>query len=245
MPDARPARDSAPNAPARVLWRIGSFAITPRLLRWILLGVLGLGVLAWLGRSIEIETIHEQAERLPGWAGFLLLVSLPLVGFPVTILHVAAGVRFGLWEGIALVAAAKLIQQTLAWGLVKLTPSTFEPRLRKWRTRFPEDSHRSVTVLCCLLPGMPYTVQLYLLPLIGVPLRVIIGIGVTLHTLRAIISIAGGDLSDNITPGKIAGLAVYYVVIALLCWQALYRVRHLLRPAPEDTSGKLDFDPAR
>ncbi len=214
----------ADRAKPAVLFRIFSLEVT-----WTRLGLASavlavLGGLIAFGHLIDIKQVHAKARELPGWIGVALLTFLPLVGFPVSLLHVAAGVRFGIGGGMVAVAASTLVQHVLAWGLVRIAPQTFAKRLKPWRDRLPEGEHVSVTVLCCLLPGLPYSAQLYLLPMIGVPLSVIIWCGVTLHTARAAVSIIGGDLSDELTPMNIAWLTLYYLAGFTACFYLLRRI---------------------
>src|SRR5947209_6946371 len=69
--------------------------------------VIGMGVIAALVfHAIDVDGLHERAAQLNGFAAFALLTLLPLVGFPASLLHVAAGFRFGIPLGLALVAAS-------------------------------------------------------------------------------------------------------------------------------------------
>jgi len=217
----------------RVLFRLGPLEITRKHLIWVGVAVVIAIAFTVGGSRIGIDEIHARAQDLPGWAGFASVTLLPLVGFPLSILHVAAGVRFGIGGGIAVVAGATFIQTILAWALVLLIPRVFERRLSAWKDRIPETSHRNMIILCSLLPGLPYTVQLYLLPLIGVPLRLLLIWAVPIHTIRAIISIAGGDMSDDITVTKVVFFVVYYAVIFSACVITVRRLQGQYRaPKP-------------
>lgn len=223
-PSAEPPGGSLP----RILGQIGPVLVTWRRL-W--LGALGLGLLAalaWWGHSIDLPALHAQAERLPTWSAFGLLTLLPLVFFPVSLLHVAAGVRFGIVGGLVAVALSTLLQVTLAWLLVQLSPRLFDRLLHRWKALLPAQSHPSLVVLSCLLPGLPYTAQLYVLPLLAVPWRLIVLISVPIHTVRALVSIIGGDLSDRLTPTHVAWLSAYFVAVAGLSILAVRRLRRTL-----------------
>ena len=229
----RPSRRSKTARLTRVLFRLGPLAITRKHLIWVGVAVAIAIAFTVGGSRIGIDEIHARAQELPGWAGFAAVTLLPLVGVPLSILHVAAGVRFGIWGGIAVVAGSTFVQTILAWALVLLIPRVFERRLSAWRDRIPEDSHRNMIILCSLLPGLPYTVQLYLLPLIGVPLRLLLIWAVPIHTIRAIVSIAGGDMSKDITVTKVVLFVIYYVVIFAACVITVRRLRGQYRaPKP-------------
>jgi hypothetical protein len=79
---------------------------------------------------------------------------------------------------------------------------------------------------------MPYTVQLYLLPIMGAPLRVLCLVSVPLHTTRASVTILLGTLSDELTPGRVAALVAYYLVVFAICGIILSRLRRALAAEP-------------
>ena len=230
MPDAMlaPSRVT-PAEPPRVWFTLGQLEITTSRLIWILVVAGTLIALALGWHQIDVEAAHTYAEQLPWWAVVGTMTAVPLLGVPVAILHVVAGMRFGIPMGLLVVAVTTLIHHLVGYSLVRLSPKAFARRLQGWRARFPRGAHRAMTVFSCLVPGMPYAVQLYLLPVLGVPLRILLTVSVPLHTLRAVISIVGGDLSDQLTPGRIALFILYYAVLTVLCMLALRRIRSALR----------------
>jgi uncharacterized membrane protein YdjX (TVP38/TMEM64 family) len=230
MPDAVPATAPLPPAvPARIWFTLGAVPVTTGRL---ILGVVGTVVLVGMSvgwSRIDLPALHARAEQLPGPGVIGIIATIPLLGVPVALLHVVAGVRFGIVNGLIVVGATTLFHHIVGYSLVKLEPRVFAEKLRAWRARFPRGAHRAMTVFSCLLPGMPYAVQLYLLPVLGVPLRILLTVSVPLHTGRAIISIVGGDLLDELTPGKVAWFGVYYLVLTAVCALAFRRIRRELR----------------
>lgn len=218
-----------PPHPPRVLFNLGPLPITTQRLVWPVVLLLVTLVLAIFWRQIDIEKLHVQADRLPGWTIFTSISIAPLLGVPVAMLHVVAGVRFGIGGGLVVVAITTVIHHVAGWGLVQIAPHVFARRLADWRHTFPRGAHLPITIFCCLMPGMPYSIQLYLLPVVGVPLSILIIISTPLHILRAVVSVLGGHLSDQMTPARIAGLVIYYCVLTLLCSLALRRLRTILR----------------
>jgi uncharacterized membrane protein YdjX (TVP38/TMEM64 family) len=187
--------------------------------------VLALIALVGGGRSLDLDEFHAWTKRLPAAGVAAVVALLPLVGFPVSALHLAAGLRFEFWVALAIVAAATLTQHVACWLLAKALPRRFFSPLDPWKKKLAGTGFRQAAVLCCLLPGMPYTVQLYLLPVMGAPLRVLCLISVPLHTTRATVTILLGAISDNLTPGRVVALAVYYATIFTICAFALRRLR--------------------
>lgn len=199
--------------PYPVLFRVGPVNVTRRLLFRALFAVAGVIALSVLWGRIDVADLHARAHRLPGIAVIAAITLLPLVGFPVSWLHLVAGVRFDFAGGMLVVAITSVLHHVLGWALTRLLPARFFVRLEPWRKRLLGAGHRDATLLCCLMPGMPYTVQLYLMPVVGVPFSLMFGLSAALHTARAIVTILLGDMSDNLTPGKLAALAAYYCAL--------------------------------
>jgi len=226
-PPIEPDQDG--DAPtARALFRIGPIAVTARRLTQALLVFAAVGGLAVFWGRLDIADLHARAKALPAAAMVAAIAVLPLAGFPVSWLHLIAGVRFNFLGGIVVVAVTSVLHHVLGWALVRVLPSRWFRRLEPWRRRLAGAGHRDATLLCCLLPGMPYTVQLYLMPLLGTPFRLMFGLSALLHTARAIVTILFGDFSDDLTPLRLASLAAYYAVLAAVSTLAIARLRRAL-----------------
>jgi uncharacterized membrane protein YdjX (TVP38/TMEM64 family) len=211
-----------------VLFRAGPVDVTRRLLLQALFVATGVIALSFLWGRIDLADLHARAHRLPGVAVVAAITLLPLVGFPVSWLHLVAGVRFEFAGGMLVVAITSVLHHVLGWALTRLLPAHLFRRLEPWRLRLLGAGHREATLLCCLMPGMPYTVQLYLMPVIGVPFSLMFGLSAALHAARAIVTILLGDMSDNLTPVKLAALAVYYCALFAATALALRGLRRSL-----------------
>ena len=233
MPDAVPAPSPLSNVPAQRVWfTVGPVAVTTGRLVIGVIILLAIATLAITWHRIDIERVHALANELPGWGAFALICVVPLAGVPAAMLHIVSGLRFGTLAGLAVVALATVVHHVIGYSLVRLAPRVFARRLAGWRQRFPRGAHRPMTVFSCLLPGMPYAVQLYLLPVLGVPLRVLLTVSAPLHVLRATVTIAAAAWSNEFTPAKIAALSAYYILLTFICTIMLRRIRvELKRPA--------------
>lgn len=225
----------------RVLFRIGPLGVTSRLLLRAILVIAIVGTLSFFWSRLDLADLHARAKALSGVGVIAAITLLPLVGFPVSWLHLIAGVRFDFMGGMLVVAVTSVLHHVLGWALVRLLPARFFSRLDPWREKLRGAGHRDATLLCCLLPGMPYTVQLYLMPVIGVPFPLMFGLSAVLHTARAVVTILFGDLSDDLTPARIAGLVAYYIVLFAVSALAL---RGLRRSLAMKTNSKNHPDPA-
>lgn len=220
----------------RPLFTIAGHPVTRRTLLVSIAVVAALGGLGALWGRIDLETWHARAESLPALGVLGPLCLLPLVGFPVSWLHLIAGARFGIVGGLAAVAVTTCIHHALAWLLVKILPRRFFRRMRPWREKVRHLGYRDAVTLTCLLPGMPYTGQLYLLPLIGAPIPLLLGLTTVLHTARAAVTVLLGEFSDELTPTRIALLVTYYVLLLTVSWWLIRRARRSATDWSETTA---------
>lgn len=209
------------------------FKFSPRRIATIAAIVVGLVALALLYRQIDMPALHRRAEAINGAIIFALMTVLPLVGFPVSVAHAVAGVRFGFGPGMGLMAISIVLQLLASYALVKAMPKLFERRLEPLRRRLPKGAHRSVTLFTMLLPGVPFFAQNYVLPLVGVPLGIYLRWSIPIHIAKSAVGIVFGDMSDNMTPLRIAGFVVYAVGITVACGWAFRRLQKQMQdPRP-------------
>jgi uncharacterized membrane protein YdjX (TVP38/TMEM64 family) len=205
--------------------------ITPKQWAWAGVAVAACIGLVLLYRMIDVQAVHDYAKRTNGFVVFVVMTVLPMFGFPVSILHVAAGVRFGTL-GLALTTVSILIQLLASYALVKAAPGFFERKMAPWRKKLPKAAHTPLTQFTMLLPGAPYFVQNYILPLVGVPLGTYLLWSFPLHVVRSIVGVIFGHESADLTPGKMAWFGVYSVAIALTCAWSFRRLRRKMKDQP-------------
>jgi uncharacterized membrane protein YdjX (TVP38/TMEM64 family) len=236
MPDTAAILPAAAAPPAGVLFHLGPLVVTSRLLVRALAVAALVVALGLLWRQVDVNGLHARAKALPAFAVIAAIALLPVVGFPVSVLHLVAGVSFDFWVGILVVALTGVLHAVLAWALVRVLPRRFFQRLDPWREKLRGAGHRDATLLCCLLPGVPYTVQIYLLPVLGTPSRLMFVLSPVLHTVRAVVTILLGDMGDDLTPSRIAAVAAYYVVLFAVSAFALHHLRRSLNARPSSLS---------
>lgn len=196
------------------------------------IGLVLIGAFLLLRDRIDVEAMHAFAQRRHGGVVFALLCVLPLVGFPVSLLHVAAGVRFGAGLGLVLVSTSIGFQLLVSYALVRLWPERFAARLGDLRQRIPPGAHASIAVFAVLLPGAPYVAINYLLPLLGVRLRTYLLCCWPLHTLRATVTVLLGDQAAHFTPLRLGMLGAYALALAAGSWWLYRRLRRELANPP-------------
>lgn len=202
--------------------------------RIALVAVLFAAILALIHRQIDVEAIHARADDVNGWVAFGLLTVLPLLGFPVSILHIAAGIRFGAALGLGIVAVSILLQLLASYAIVHRWRARLEKTrwVRRVREQVPEGAHASVCIFTVLLPGAPYSAINYVLPLLGVPLRTYLLCCLPLHVLRSTITVIFGDQSDRLTAARLAVLAGYALTVLGASFLTYRRMRSQLSSPP-------------
>jgi uncharacterized membrane protein YdjX (TVP38/TMEM64 family) len=186
-------------------------------------------------RQIDIHAVHAQAARLPALAAFALLAVLPLLGFPVNILHVAAGMRFGAPLALVLVVATICLHLVASFFIVQRWRDRFERArwIARLRKRIPRGAHASVCVFTVLLPGAPYAAINYALPLLGVPLRTLLLCALPVHALRSTVTILFGAQIDKLTGARLAILLGYALAVLAASWWTYRRLQSRFEHPPQ------------
>jgi len=211
---------------------IAGITINPARLA-LLGGIIAVVVAAiWFREQLNLESLHAHANRLNGTVVFIGLLLLPLVGFPVSMLHAVAGAKFGFGLGLVLVAVSIAFQLVASYAIVHLAPDFFARRFAWLHDRLPPATHRSLALFTMLLPGAPYFAQNYVLAVVGVPLRILFVYGFPIHVARSIIGVIFGEWSDHMTPGRIAICVLYAVSVTVVCALAFRRLRAQLHSRP-------------
>jgi uncharacterized membrane protein YdjX (TVP38/TMEM64 family) len=205
--------------------------------RAIIIGVLVCVAAALLYRKFDIDTVHEYASGLNGVVVFLLLTVLPLFGFPVTVLHVVVGMRFGIPLGLTLAAISITLQLLASYLLVHFFREKFARRLEPVRQRIPKTAHGSMCLFTMLLPGVPYFAKNYVLPLLGVPFRTYLLVCLPIHIIRSSIAIIFGEMSDDLTPTRITCLVLYFAATFSVSWWMFRRMRAQVKKTPARSGG--------
>lgn len=186
--------------------------------------------------KVNVAVIRAEADKLPGWLCFLLLTVLPLVGCPVGVLHAAAGLRFGMLLGMALVCLSIFLQLLASYGLVHWKRDFFNRHFAAVRRRIPKGADVPVTVFTMLIPGAPFFAQNYALALIAIPFRIYLAICLPMHSVRSTVAVMLGDQSDKLTVGRVLFLLAYGAAVLMASWWALRRLRTKLGvPQPTDS----------
>ena len=165
----------------------------------------------------------------------VLMILLPLVGFPISPFLLLVGVKFGTYWGLAVTAGVFAGHLIVSYVL---THSLLRPFLwkvlAKTRYELPEiHHHRRVpfSLIFMAVPGLPYAVKNYALAMLNVPFRIYLPIAWGANLLLAVPFVGLGH-------SIIANPKLAWVFVALLGLGYLLALKLRRRFRPE--SGKDD-----
>lgn len=188
----------------------------PRKLLLSLAVLVGLLILTYYQReNLSREALMSYGKGLsPGWfmAGF---ITLPLLGFPVSVFLVLAGVRFGFWGGMGLAAMAMAVHHIVAFHVVH---GWFRRRVRNWMKRKGYPVPRLVdknpvwfTVIFAAVHGPPYFAKVYSLALTDIPFRIYFWAGAPVYIFFCAIPVGAGSAVIRLDP-----IWIYLVVFGMI-----------------------------
>jgi uncharacterized membrane protein YdjX (TVP38/TMEM64 family) len=264
-PDKSPSRPpTSAHAPRRKN-AIGDLLFRPgrsrRAIAWatgILLVIAGLIAGIFVFSDLEVAEVMHKID----WSGFtervgrlnpiLMLAAmaiLPVFGFPVSVVYLLAGVRFGpLWGGVV-VASVTAVHLLASYGIARSVfrrpLQRFIEKRHKRLPRIPDDEQAMVALIVALVPGPPYLVRIYLLALADMKLRIYFWVALLVFTVRSYVTILLGDLSSDPSGRRLVILVIVDAAKIVICAAVIWWLRvhhrrhhpneHVLEPANDAT----------
>ncbi len=169
------------------------------------------GWFAYIHRAdLSRETLIAYGEGLPAITFTAAFLILPLLGFPLGIFLVLAGVRFGFAGGMAISSVAIIFHHVAAF---RIAHGWFRDPVRHWLDRagyaIPpiRQKHRTgFTALTAIVRGPPFFAKLYLLALTDIPFRIYFLVGVPIYILFSLVPVGAGAALMNFDPTWISVL---------------------------------------
>ena len=243
-PDAAPAnktgrRSSRRSAHHTLLFGITKSAKNRRML-WIVAGVIA-AVIA-IGATILLTTDISWSAVTDLWSGMIawieglnpiavipLMALLPIGGFPIAVVYLVAGARFGPVVGGLVVAAVTTVHMVgtylIGRSFLRKPLQRYIERKHKHLPEVPADEHAAVAVIAALVPGLPYFVRNYLLVLAGVRLTILLAVCVPIYVARSYVTILLGDLSGDPSKTGLVVLLSFDVLKVAICALVIWRLR--------------------
>lgn len=143
------------------------------------------------------ENLVAYGKALPAFWFVAAFLVLPVVGGPLTIFLVLAGVRFGFIGGMGVSAGAVFFHHFVAY---RLTHGYFREPVKHWLERrerkippIPAKDRIWFTVLFASVHGPPYAMKLYLLALTDLPFRIYFWVGAPVYIAFCVIPVGAGS----------------------------------------------------
>lgn len=175
------------------------------------------------------EALNTQLSRLDAIALIPLMAILPIFGFPIAVVYLVAGARFGPVMGGVVVAGITAVHLLGSYLIGRSFLRKPLQRLLEKRghhlPQVPADEQAAVCLIAGLIPGLPYFVRNYLIALGGVQLKYIFAVLLPVYVARSYVTILLGDLSSD-PSGR--GLIILVIVDALkvvICGLVIWRLR--------------------
>ncbi len=207
------------------------FAVTAKVLLGVLLVALVLGVLHYT--DFEWRDAPALLQRVNRPLALLLMATLPIVGFPISAVYLAAGAVFGPWIGGLVVTGATLVHVFATHVLARtVLRKRIETWRRKWSRRIPPvppEQNVSLVAMIVIVPALPYLARNVLLALSATPLRNLLLVAVPLYVARSYVTIFIGDLGNDPSLSALLVLGGVFGAKLIISGLLFQHIRHRVR----------------
>lgn len=191
-----------------------------RIRRMLLIAsVLMLIVYLYSTSQLTPENLKQFGAALPTWLFLPAFFVLPLFGFPISVVLLASGLKYGFALSILIASLGMAFHTFAAWHIAQ---GMLRRRLEAWlsQTRFdlptiPQRHQIWFTALFVTVPGLPYVVKLYSLALTNLPFRRYMFIVWFFHVLNSVIFIGLGAAAGEVDAKLMIGFAVLGVLMVV------------------------------
>jgi len=179
--------------------------------------------------GFDWREVTRGIERLDPLAIVPLMALLPVGGFPIVVVYLIAGARFGpAWGGVvvaAVTACHLLATHAIARSFLRGPILRFMERRHRRLPDIPADEQAGVALVVALAPGLPYVARNYLLALSGVRLRVYFWICLPVYVARSYVTILLGDLGSDPSGRRLLILFAVDALKVAVCAYVIWRLR--------------------
>lgn len=186
-----------------------------------------------LATSFGLTHLQEVLARLDPVVAIAAMALLPLVGFSVAVVYIAAGAKFGFWIGglviVGITAVHLIVSHWIGRSFLRAPLQRMLARHQHHLPNFPPSESRSIALMVSLVPGPPYFARNYLLALTSIPLSTYFWVCLPVYVVRSYVTLSLGDLSRDLSGPKLALLIAIYIVKLGICGYLLQRLRRRLQ----------------
>lgn len=195
----------------------------PKTIILIILALLAGGLAAYAALRMELlsAAVEQINAHTPTPIFLLLLVLLPIFGFPMTPFLLVMGIKFGLGPGLALLFLVMPVHMSVSFALARLADKLLKKTLARIGyaiPRVPPDKRLRFSFLVSAIPVAPYAVKNFLLPLAGIPFRLYLSINWPCQGILSIPAVILGSslatLNLPLLAAAIAAIIIIYMIIS-------------------------------
>lgn len=191
-------------------------------------GLAAIGLI-WRYTDLTLAGVTDWIGGLSPLAVLPAMALLPIAGFPISVVYLVAGARFGPVGGGIVVAGVTAVHLLGSYAIAR---SFLREPLRRFIARrhahlphIPQDEQAAVCLIASLIPGLPYVVRNYLLALAGVRLRYYFWVCLPIYVARSYVTILLGDMGSDPSRTKIVVLIAVDVLKVIVCACVIWRLR--------------------
>jgi uncharacterized membrane protein YdjX (TVP38/TMEM64 family) len=200
---------------------------------WTLIAVASVAIatvsLLILYTNLSWANVSDWMDDLNPAVVLPLMAVLPIAGFPIAVVYLVAGARFGpVWGGVVVagITVVHLLGTYLvARSFLRAPLQRFIERRNAHLPEVPEDEQAAVCLIAALVPGLPYVVRNYALALAGVRLKYYLGVCLPVYVARSYVTILLGDMTSDPTRTKIIVLVIVDILKVGICALVIWRLR--------------------
>lgn len=184
-------------------------------------------------RFVKNPDIHPAILLL----GFFLL---PLFGFPVTVLLVLLGLRFGSAAGLLFMFLIMPLHLVISFAAVRFVFGSWIKKIvgesRLQGLQVPEHRHMEFSLVFMAVPGLSYTMKNYLLALSGVKFRYYFLFGWLAQGIMGAPFVILGKSPSDWSPRLIFGMILIFVVIYVFMKWGRKRLQRMLQTSAKENT---------
>jgi uncharacterized membrane protein YdjX (TVP38/TMEM64 family) len=197
-------------------WLIGGFAVLAA----------AVGVLWLIAAGFDWMAVPRAMNRLDTGTVLVLTTILPLAGFPISMVYLLVGARFGPAIGLLMVSGITALHllgtHWIARSFLRRPLQRFVERRNHHVPEVPPGENFAVALMVMLAPAIPYFVRNYVLALSGIPLRVYLWVALPIHVLRSYVALFLGDFGSQPSQRALVFLGIFYgtklAIFACVLW---------------------------
>lgn len=166
------------------------------------------------------QSLIAAGRELPGAVFLLTFCMLPLVGIPISIFLVVAGLKYGTMWGMVVATGVTAVHNLISYAVTK---SWLQARIESCLERLgyaipsiPQRHQVWFTAVFAGVPGLPYAIKLYSLALTNIPFSTYFWAGWPMYAASCIVYVGLGHAASSLSAGWFVLVVAISVTLLIL-----------------------------